>query len=130
MFCTSFYYIMLRIILVDWMTLTNFSYQTFFRNSFNAHDVGKGPFTNYIEKSLAFFDHLPGYALEIWICGCSLFYKRELWASKSAGAHSTKILNISGCKRWCPKHLWDRAPATPVLTHSLQYCFLLKNQIS
>jgi hypothetical protein len=41
----------------------------------------------------------PGLALGIWICGCSLFYKRELWASKSAGAHSTKSLKISGCKR-------------------------------
>ena len=40
-----------------------------------------------------------GYALGIWICGCSLFYKREFWASKSAGAHSTKSLKISGCKR-------------------------------
>ena len=29
----------------------------------------------------------------------SLFYKRELWASKSAGAHSTKSLKFSGCKR-------------------------------
>ena len=27
-----------------------------------------------------------GHALGIWICGCSLFYRRELWASKSAGA--------------------------------------------
>ena len=33
-----------------------------------------------------------GDALGIWICGCSLFYKRELWASKSAGAQSTKSL--------------------------------------
>ena len=40
-----------------------------------------------------------GHALGIWICGCSLFYKRELWVSKSAGAHSTKSLKISGCKR-------------------------------
>ena len=40
-----------------------------------------------------------GHALGIWICGCSLFYKREFWASKSAGAHSTKSLKISGCKR-------------------------------
>ena len=40
-----------------------------------------------------------GYALGIQICGCSVFYKRELWASKSAGAHSTKSLKISGCKR-------------------------------
>ena len=40
-----------------------------------------------------------GHALGVWICGCSLFYKRELWASKSAGALSTKSLKISGCKR-------------------------------
>ena len=39
-----------------------------------------------------------GHALGIWIGGCSLFYKRELWAPKSAGAHSTKSLKISGCK--------------------------------
>ena len=60
-----------------------------------------------------------GHALGIWICGCSLFYKRELWASKSAGAHSTKSLKISRCKRWCPKDLLVHAPAAPVLTHSL-----------
>ena len=30
--------------------------------------------------------NIPGHALGIWICGCSLFYRRELWASKSAGA--------------------------------------------
>ena len=40
-----------------------------------------------------------GHALGIWICGCSLFYKRELWASKSVASHSTKSLKISGCKR-------------------------------
>ena len=51
--------------------------------------------------------------LGIWICGCSLFYKRELWASKSAGARSNRSLKISGCKRGCPKN-----PA-PFLTHSL-----------
>ena len=33
---------------------------------------------------------MSGHVLGIWICGCSLFYKRELRASKSAGAHSTK----------------------------------------
>ena len=43
--------------------------------------------------------YLTGHALGIWICGCSLYYKREHWASKSAGAHSTKSLKISGCKR-------------------------------
>ena len=43
-----------------------------------------------------------GYALGIWICGCSPFFKRELWASKSAGVHSTKSFKNSGCKRWCP----------------------------
>ena len=53
-------------------------------------------------------------------CGCSPFYKRGLWASKSAGAHSTKSLKISGCKRWCPKDLRVRASAAPVLTHSLR----------
>ena len=57
-----------------------------------------------------------GNALGIWICGCSLYYKRELWASKSAGAHSTKSLKISGCKRWCPKDLRDRAPAAPCVS--------------
>ena len=61
-----------------------------------------------------------GHALGILICGCSLFYKRELWASKSAGAHSTKGFKISWCKRWCSKDLRVRAPAAPVLTHSLQ----------
>ena len=60
-----------------------------------------------------------GHALRIWICGCSLFYKRELLATKSAGAHSTKSLKISGCKRWCTKDLRVLAPAAPVLTHSL-----------
>ena len=27
--------------------------------------------------------------LGIWICGCSLFYRRELWDSKSSGFNST-----------------------------------------
>ena len=39
----------------------------------------------------------------------------------SAGAHSTKSLKISGCKRWCPIDLRVRAPAAPVLTHSLSW---------
>ena len=38
---------------------------------------------------------------------------------KTAGAHSTRNHKISGCKRWCPKDLRVRTPATPVLTHSL-----------
>ena len=66
----------------------------------------------------------PGHALGIWICGCSLFYKRELWASKSEGANSTKSLKISGCKRWCPKDVRVPAPAAPVITHSLYGIFL------
>ena len=69
-----------------------------------------------------------GHALGIWICGCSLFYKRELWTLKSAGAHSTKSLKNSGCKRWCPKDLRVRAPTAPVLTHSLQWIYLWTNQ--
>jgi hypothetical protein len=43
----------------------------------------------------------------------------ELWVSKSAGAHGTRSLKISGCKRLCPKDLQVRAPAAPVPTHSL-----------
>ena len=35
-----------------------------------------------------------GHALGIWICGC-----RELWASKSMGANSTKRLKICRCKK-------------------------------
>ena len=61
-----------------------------------------------------------GHALGIWICRCSLFYRRELWVSKSAGFNSTKSLKICRCKRWCPKDLRVRAPAAPVLTHSLK----------
>ena len=71
-----------------------------------------------------------GHALGFWICGCSLFYKRELCASKSAGAHSTKSFKICGCKRWCPKNLRVRAPAAPVLTHSLNIAPLLRKKSS
>ena len=60
-----------------------------------------------------------GHGLGIWICGCSLFYRRDLWASKFAGFNSTKSLKICGCKRWCPKDLRVCAPAEPMLKHSL-----------
>ena len=63
---------------------------------------------------------ISGHVLGIWICWCSLFYKREPWASKSAGAHSTKNLKISRCKRWCPK---DLRVCAPVLMHSLNANF-------
>ena len=33
--------------------------------------------------------YISWYALGILICGCSLFYRRELWASKSVGSNST-----------------------------------------
>ena len=36
-----------------------------------------------------------GYALEIWICGCSLFLRRELWASKSTGANIVPVAGLS-----------------------------------
>ena len=49
----------------------------------------------------------------------SVLYKREFWASKSAGFNSTKILEICGCKRQCPKDLRVHAPTAPVLTHSM-----------
>ena len=51
-------------------------------------------------------------------------YPGEPWVSKSAGAHSTKSLKISGCKRWCPKDLRVRAPVAPALTHSLLYMYI------
>ena len=63
------------------------------------------------------------HALGIWICRCSLFYRRELWASKSAGFNSTKSLKICRCIR-CPKDR-VRALTAPMLMHSLpykQYC--------
>ena len=63
--------------------------------------------------------HIAGHALGFWICGCCLFYKRELWTSKSAGAQSTKSLKICRCKRWCPKDLRVCAHAAPMLMHSL-----------
>ena len=56
------------------------------------------------------------HAIGIWICGCILFFKRELWASKSAGALSTESIKISGCKRWYPK---DLRVSAPPLSHSL-----------
>ena len=33
-------------------------------------------------------------------------------------------MKICGCKRWCPKHLPVRAPAAPILTHSLNTYFV------
>ena len=46
-----------------------------------------------------------GHTLGIWICGCSLFYRRELWVSKSVVFKSTKSLTICGWRSWCPKDL-------------------------
>ena len=42
------------------------------------------PFCNNHTTSLPIIT--AGHALGNWISGCSLFYKRELWASKSSGA--------------------------------------------
>ena len=42
---------------------------------------------------------IAGHALGIWIYQSSLFYRRELWASKSASFNSTKNLKICECKR-------------------------------
>jgi hypothetical protein len=50
----------------------------------------------------------------IWVCGCSLFNRRELWASKSAGFNSTRSLKICGCKRGCLKDLRVCAPAVHI----------------
>ena len=46
-----------------------------------------------------FFYACPGHALGIWICGCSLFYKWELMASKLTRSHSTKSLKIISRKK-------------------------------
>ena len=78
--------------------------------------------TRYVVTTFYIACIVAGHALGIWICRCSLFYKRELWDSKSAGANSTKSLKISGCKTWCPKDLRVREPAAPALTHSLIWC--------
>ena len=89
--------------------------------------------TSFKERKLIYVQvavHIPGHALGIWICGCSLFYKKELWASKSAGAHSTKSLKISGCKRWCLKDLRVCAPAAPMLTHSLNVLTKINSETS
>ena len=40
---------------------------------------------------------------------------------KTVGAHSTRSLKISGCKRRCPKDLRVHAPTAPVLTLSLDH---------
>ena len=64
--------------------------------------------------------HNSGHALGICICGCSLLYRRVLWASKSAVFNSTKSFKICRYKRLCPKDLRVCAPAAAVLTHSLQ----------
>ena len=61
--------------------------------------IEPGNWLNWKNKSLIDINLMTGHALGFWICGCGLFYKRVLWTSKSAGAHSTKSLKICGCKR-------------------------------
>ncbi len=61
-----------------------------------------------------------GHALGIWISGCRLFYRRKLWASKSAGFSSTKSLEICGCKRGCPKDIRIGTPKSSMLMHFLR----------
>ena len=38
----------------------------------------QGKFSNEFTYWTNFIAHIAGHALGIWICGCSLFYKREL----------------------------------------------------
>ena len=64
------------------------------------------PFNYYLNRLSNHKPYSSGHALGIWICGCSLLYRRELWASNSAGVYSSKSPKICGCKRWCPKDLW------------------------
>ena len=62
--------------------------------------------------------------LGIWICGCSLFYRREL----SSGPPNLQVsMVLKACKRWCPKDLRLHAPAAPVLMHSLSMATFLES---
>ena len=80
-------------------------------------NIGTMKWTIYYPlRWISLYLYRTGHALGIWIYGCSLLYRRELWASKSAGFNSTKSLKICRCKRWCPKDLQAHAS---VLTHSL-----------
>ena len=50
--------------IIIWYLLVLFSYFQFFQHMWRAFSnlgkqVGKGPFTNYVDKILVFFDHLP-----------------------------------------------------------------------
>ena len=40
------------------------------------------------------YRYLPGHVLDFLICRCSLFYRRQLWASISVGVNSTWSLKI------------------------------------
>ena len=64
----------------------------FFVHEFNDEFVGKfvsilvykfavksvGEKSSDLLTLISFFLHYPGHALGIWICGCNLFYRREL----------------------------------------------------
>ena len=54
-----------------------------------------------------------------WSCESSGEGKIRALSDTVPGGHSTRSLKISGCNRWCPKDLRVRAPAAPMLTHSL-----------
>ena len=73
------------------------------------------------------------YAFGIGICWCSLFFKREPWASKSTGANSTllKASKSMGAKVDVPKIYGFvlRAPAASMITHFLMILGVLFNKV-
>ena len=85
---------------IEKIKISNFSFMTY--GHFPARNRSKSMIVfsqNFHYRNRSKKRTNTGHALGIWICGCSLFYKRELWATKSASAHSTRSLKIIGCKR-------------------------------
>ena len=68
-------------------------------------------FKTILDRFEHVFKHVwtSGHALGIWICGCTLFYKRELWTSKSVGVHielkASKSAGLCIRKKRIPKTL-------------------------
>ena len=70
--------------------------------------------------------------LGIWICGCSLFYRIELWASISKSANSTSSLKVRGCKRWCSKDQEKyllQVCAIPISLYGYEVVFVSKTKV-
>ena len=101
-------------------------YHVYFKSKINMYVC---TFVNNIYRAKQTW--MSGNALGFWICGCRCILESS--GSQNSGctnAHSTRSLKIGGCKRWCPKDQRVRAPAAPVLTHSLNVNSRLSVHIS